>query len=202
MDAITPRNGWTDERRARLLDLWPDWTLSASAIAYQLGGGLTRNAVLGRANRLIRKGQLKPRLAVPPRKKLIRPGPRPWDIIGISRRAWERRRSLGRPLDAPRQARIANLKAGQRATPPIAIDCSEPDMLRLTIWELTKTTCRWPLDDPPEDNPVQTYCGKRPESGSPYCPYHSRVSYSPTFRSLSEAEHARRRRQAAIWFGS
>ena len=39
---------WTKERIERLKELWTEG-LSASQIAAELGGGLTRNAVLGKA---------------------------------------------------------------------------------------------------------------------------------------------------------
>ena len=43
--------GWTPEREERLLALWAaDW--SAGRIAAELGGGLTRNAVIGKVHRL------------------------------------------------------------------------------------------------------------------------------------------------------
>src|SRR3954471_17849588 len=42
---------WTEERIERLTKLWTEG-FSASQIAADLGGGLTRNAVLGKANRL------------------------------------------------------------------------------------------------------------------------------------------------------
>lgn len=42
---------WTDERVARLKELW-DKGLSASQIAQELGDGLSRNAVIGKAHRM------------------------------------------------------------------------------------------------------------------------------------------------------
>ncbi|NBU29555.1 MAG: GcrA cell cycle regulator, partial [Caulobacteraceae bacterium] len=43
--------GWTDERVNTLRTLWAEG-LSASQIAKQLGGGVTRNAVIGKVHRL------------------------------------------------------------------------------------------------------------------------------------------------------
>ena len=42
---------WTPERTDRLKGLWRDG-VSARDIAYKIGGDLTRNAVIGKANRL------------------------------------------------------------------------------------------------------------------------------------------------------
>lgn len=43
-------NPWTDDRIVKLKELWPD--TSAANIANALGGGISRNAVIGRARRL------------------------------------------------------------------------------------------------------------------------------------------------------
>ena len=42
---------WTDERVEKLRELW-DKGLSASQIAKELGEGVTRNAVIGKAHRM------------------------------------------------------------------------------------------------------------------------------------------------------
>lgn len=47
--AAATGSGWTEARVAKLRELWP--TKSASQIAKQLGG-VTRNAVIGKAHRL------------------------------------------------------------------------------------------------------------------------------------------------------
>ena len=44
--------GWTDERVARLKKLWSETGKSAAEIARELGGGLSRNAVIGKVHRL------------------------------------------------------------------------------------------------------------------------------------------------------
>ena len=62
---------WTKERIELLTKLWTEG-LNASQIAAELGGGLTRNAVLGKAHRLglaqsERKGASTPRPRKPTR---------------------------------------------------------------------------------------------------------------------------------------
>jgi GcrA cell cycle regulator len=49
-------NAWTEERVERLKKLWSDG-LSASQIAAELGGGVTRNAVIGKVHRLGLRGR-------------------------------------------------------------------------------------------------------------------------------------------------
>ena len=73
--------GWTPEREERLLALWnADW--SAGRIAEELGGGLTRNAVIGKVHRLLERREepsalpvaAKPRTGV--KKRLWKPEPK------------------------------------------------------------------------------------------------------------------------------
>mgnify|MGYP002650391054 CR=1 FL=1 len=51
--------GWTDDRVGALKKLWLEGQ-SASQIAKQLGGGVTRNAVIGKAHRLGLKARPSP----------------------------------------------------------------------------------------------------------------------------------------------
>ena len=53
---------WTDERVELLKKLW-NQGLSASQIAAELGGGVTRNAVIGKVHRLGLSGRAKTRCA-------------------------------------------------------------------------------------------------------------------------------------------
>lgn len=57
---------WTDERVALLKKLWGEGK-TAAEIAKSLGGGFTRNAVIGKAHRLKLSSRLSP-ITPPPRK--------------------------------------------------------------------------------------------------------------------------------------
>ena len=48
---MAAKNFWTEDNQALLVKLWKKG-LSARAIAESLGGGITRNAVIGKANRM------------------------------------------------------------------------------------------------------------------------------------------------------
>ena len=48
---------------------------------------------------------------------------------------------------------------------------------RCTIFDLTESTCRWPVGDPGKGDFF--YCGSRSKTGLPYCAYHSRIAYQP-----------------------
>ena len=68
---------WTKERIERLKELWTEG-LSASQIAAELGEGVSRNAVLGKAHRLgLAQGEGKVASTPRPRKPTHPPAPAP-----------------------------------------------------------------------------------------------------------------------------
>jgi hypothetical protein len=53
----------------------------------------------------------------------------------------------------------------------------EPIEGKLTVIELTKTTCRWPTGNP-RDLKTFRYCGEA-APGGPYCERHAQLAYLP-----------------------
>lgn len=51
----------------------------------------------------------------------------------------------------------------------------KPKKTKLSILDLTATTCRWPIGDP--ENPNFHFCGKKAVPGKPYCKEHSELAY-------------------------
>ncbi len=51
---------------------------------------------------------------------------------------------------------------------------------RVTIMMLTEQSCRWPIGDPGSEG--FSFCGKRSETGIPYCTHHARIAYQPVER--------------------
>ena len=159
---------WTDERVAKLRDMWLDGK-SASQIAAVLANGITRNAVIGKVHRLGLSGRVKPngqsaqRLRPakapspppPPREEIRQQPPR---THGANALAWA-------PLVDPRPV--------ERPVEDVVIPISE----RVTIMELKEDMCRWPLGDPQSMD--FRYCGSKSPIGVPYCAHHSRVAYQP-----------------------
>ena len=157
---------WTDERVELLKKLWGDG-LSASQIAAELGGGMTRNAVLGKSHRL----------------GLVRNG-----AAGVST---PRPRTVSRPLGSPLTAEPAmrpgptpainttsqQPSKGTRAASLPVEEASLPTQ-RLTIMELREGMCRWPLGDPTK--PEFRFCGSQGVVGLPYCTHHAQIAYQPT----------------------
>jgi GcrA cell cycle regulator len=53
----------------------------------------------------------------------------------------------------------------------------EPIDGKITVVELTPSSCRWPTGNP-RDLKTFRYCGE-PANGSPYCQRHARLAYLP-----------------------
>lgn len=141
--------GWTEERTA-LLKLYWLLGMSASQIAKKLDGGLTRNAVTGKAWRLGLSGRDQPSEPAVVRPKLEAPKRKPLP-----------------PVVAPhlRQATPISVYEGP---PGIALE----ELPRLM------TRCRWPLGDPRDTG--FSFCGcTKPDDGKPYCEAHERMAYQP-----------------------
>jgi GcrA cell cycle regulator len=159
-------NAWTDERVERLKKLWSDG-LSASQIAGELGGGVTRNAVIGKVHRLGLSGRGKPTGTGTPRPRKVAPrAPSPPTTLESLRR----RSSVAL---APARKPEPEVAFEPRPIEEVVIPMSE----RVTIMELRDSMCRWPLGDP--SSPDFRFCGLRSQTSLPYCGYHAQVAYQP-----------------------
>ena len=152
--------GWTEERVEVLKKLWLDG-FSASQIAKQLGGGLTRNAVIGKVHRLGLSGRAAPsqpqRAAFKPTRP-VRPTPAP-QPTPVLRRA--------EPAIAP------------EPPPPAVFACEETGSA--TVLTLGSHMCKWPIGDPSTDG--FSFCGRASGEG-PYCVQHARVAYQAQPRKI------------------
>jgi GcrA cell cycle regulator len=165
---------WTDDRVARLSKLWADG-LSASQIAADLGG-VTRNAVIGKVHRLGLSGRVKPA-----------------GKSGASarRKAPGGRKPNGTTRTPPRQTPRGTGAAGSKPQPhedvllkePVSLEA--PDSRKITLMQLTETTCKWPTGDP--TMPGFSFCGHTSQEDKPYCEFHSKLAFQP-------ASERRRRR--------
>jgi GcrA cell cycle regulator len=149
---------WTDERVETLKKLWLDG-LSASQIAKQLGGGLTRNAVIGKVHRLGLSGRATPSQPHRPVFKTPRP-PRP----------------VTPSIPTPRRSVDLQLRAEPLATPSLPVVLIE-ETGSATVLTLGAHMCKWPIGDPATDD--FTFCGRRAGAEGPYCVEHARVAYQP-----------------------
>ncbi|MDO1559069.1 GcrA family cell cycle regulator [Brevundimonas sp. 2R-24] len=149
--------GWTEERVGTLKKLWLDG-LSASQIAKQLGGGVTRNAVIGKVHRLGLSGRAAPSQPSRPAFRTTRPRP-------SQPSAPRRIEAAAAPRPAPQQP----------APPPPA---PMPDLPgTATVLTLGAHMCKWPIGDPTSNE--FSFCGRRAGETGPYCVEHARVAYQP-----------------------
>lgn len=153
--------GWTDERVEVLKKLWLDG-LSASQIAKQLGGGVTRNAVIGKVHRLGLSGRAAPSK---PARPVVRMTPRP------------------RPVSVPAAPRRpAALPVAQ---PTVIARREEPGSA--TVLTLGVHMCKWPIGDPSSRD--FTFCGQ-PAGGATYCAHHAAIAYQPVQRKGGRSQAA------------
>jgi GcrA cell cycle regulator len=157
---------WTDERVELLKKLWADG-LSASQIATEIGGGVSRNAVIGKVHRLGLSGRGKAKATSPQRPRKATRAP-----------------SAPAPLSQPVRNNVvlAPVPASLAVEPQTEVQVDEeavvvPMSERVTIMDLRESMCRWPMGDPTK--PEFRFCGARSVAGLPYCPHHARVAYQP-----------------------
>lgn len=172
-------SGWTEERVERL-KLMVKEGLSASEIARQLGG-VTRNAVIGKAVRLnlgpIGGGkasapmrarvQMAPRAVAPPKPRPVKQ-PIPKGVMVLT------------PLtggDVATQARLDNMEA--RANPPENVRLLARAFTPLPGREpvaFGSRGCKWPCGG---DGAEMLQCGCERVEGGPYCEAHAAVAFKP-----------------------
>ena len=166
---------WTSER-IELLKRCLHAGLSCGQTAREIG--VTRNAVIGKMNRLGLS--------------------RPKDVIG---RQLEQRRAarLARPK-TPRTWRSKRprlnifaqhemlMVAFRRPQPP-AEDIPIYNGRGCTLLELSQGKCRWPISNPGAED--FCFCGNEPVKGLPYCLGHARIAYRSVGRQRSSRRETR-----------
>ena len=146
---------WTAERIHQLKS-FVGAGLTCSQIAAEIG--VTRNAVIGKINRLglgPGRAAAAPGRACPPRVR--RPRLRTQSAL---------LRLIGQ----------APSLAGDAASPRVAVDSMQP----CTLLELAAGQCRWPLSEP--GAPDFAFCGNHQATGFSYCAGHARMAYRPAGR--------------------
>lgn len=142
---------WTDAEVEQIKVLFSSG-LSASRISLRLGSRRSRSAILGKLSRIgLLKGRVH-REESEPKERTPRPP-----------------RTRSQP-QLPK--RVSPHMALAKPWRPLA-----PEPHRVTILQLSSTTCKWPIGDP--GNEDFCFCGHGPRDGSPYCEYHARIAYRP-----------------------
>jgi GcrA cell cycle regulator len=163
------RATWSSERIELLKRCFHDG-LSCSQIAREMG--VTRNAVIGKMNRL-RLSRPRPVFVERvERERAARP------VQANAPRAWRPKRS---PLNIHTQHEM--LKAA--FAEPRAEDIPIHNGCGCTLLELGQGSCRWPINNPGAKD--FCFCGNEPVKGLPYCPGHARIAYRPAGRQRNSA---------------
>ena len=149
---------WTDERIAQLKAGW-EGGMTASQIAEQLGEGVSRNAVIGKAHRLGLES---------------RPSP--------VKNGDEGEVAVATPVVAPvavAPATIAPAPVVSMAPRPVPVLAKKParggKAAKTTLLDLNEKTCKWPIGHPGDAD--FHFCGKASQAGFPYCTEHCLVAY-------------------------
>lgn len=151
---------WTNDRIDLLMKLWGEGK-TAAEIAKSLGG-VTRNAVIGKAHRLKLSGRIanaQDEEAAAATQKSSK-----------SKSKSESKSSLSR--------RVAPHHASDIAAAVIEVELLEDDYCAgegIQLVELKEGLCRWPIGDPKEAG--FKFCGAKAQSGMIYCTHHCHVAY-------------------------
>lgn len=169
MDYYAPKLndlGWTDDRVDVLKRLHAEGC-SASTIALELGGGVTRNAVIGKIHRL--------KL---PTRGVYRPS------AASTAHARAARQHVKKPVESkPARPRLPALPALKREPLPAPRTEEGADVTALLgLVDLTSHSCRWPVTGERADT---MFCGrpivdgKSIYDGESYCAAHKRRAVNP-----------------------
>ncbi len=166
---MTP--GWTDDRVGALKKLWLEGQ-SASQIAKQLGGGVTRNAVIGKVHRLGLSGRATPS--------------QPARTTTTFRPARTRTTPPAQPSPPRRIEAVQPRPTAPVAPTPVERAPEQPGTA--TVLTLGAHMCKWPIGDP--SSREFSFCGRRASEGV-YCVEHAQVAYQPAMKKNSSTELAR-----------
>jgi GcrA cell cycle regulator len=193
---------WTDERIDRLKELWTQG-MTASQIADELGG-VSRNAVIGKAHRLGLQSRPSP---VKPNEGQDEPAPSPFEPeppaeaearpeaaqVEPEETETESETPPAAPEPAPAapQPQIRSIGPGgfvrqapgeqQSPIPPapprrLVPAKPSPEIADKTgLLDLNEKICKWPIGHPGE--PDFHFCGNPANPGFPYCVEHCGVAY-------------------------
>jgi GcrA cell cycle regulator len=152
---------WTDERVTLLKKLWGEGK-TAAEIAKALGG-VTRNAVIGKAHRLNLSNRVSP--------------------IQQNNKKPQAVRSQVQAQQPSQPAQRAAAKSAQAANDMPKRETGK----RIPLLHLKGNMCRWPMGDPREKN--FGFCGESSIAGLPYCADHAKAAYQAAGRGrLLQAE--------------
>ncbi len=152
---------WTEDRVSLLKRLWGEGH-TAAEIAKQLGG-VTRNAVIGKAHRLKLSNRVSPiqQNKKPANKNIERKITRKTvSTASVSSRKTSPVSSVSKNSPATHSSNNGNL---------------------YSLMELKPRMCRWPCGDPKHED--FGFCGAAAMPGLPYCEEHAKLAYQASTRN-------------------
>jgi len=155
-------NRWSEERVAVLTRLWNEGK-SASKIAAIIGGGITKNAVIGKVHR-IHLPSHGPNMPKGNKRRPKAAGIRRRQVLKINK---ARNDTLS--VDQAMEAALGPPK-------PFAVNDDGVDVTTLRgLLELGAHSCRWPIGDPSQ--PGFGFCPEHIKTHSVYCEAHHSRAY-------------------------
>lgn len=179
--------GWTEDRVGALKKLWLEGQ-SASQIAKALGGGVTRNAVIGKVHRLGLSGRAAPSTPARTTFRTARPSTTKAAAAAAATAAAPAA-APAQPTQAPSAPRRIEAVAPRPAAVPsqVAQPSAPVPMPELpgtaTVLTLGAHMCKWPIGDP--SSREFSFCGRRASEGV-YCVEHARVAYQPQVKKAKD----------------
>lgn len=170
-----------------LKDLWSaknSASMIASALFERTGRVFTRNAVIGKINRLGLQGLGHPaNTPRVPKKRKPRAQKPPAVVADVARK------DAVQDLASEARAMFPEMHIYEDTPPPeeeIVIPVSD----RVTLFDLAPGVCRYPIGDPL--SPGFSFCGADCDPMRSYCGYHHAVSYVPITKQKQPAWRAHR----------
>jgi len=196
--------GWSDERVEWLKRLWADGA-TCSEIANEMGGGLTRNGVIGKVTRLGLPRRGKAGVGGRPVRTQAAPKSAPRPIF---------KKTVMTPVQVKTKTgtsfhRMVEKVVTAQEMPDLELIAAPDPSLHVSIMDLRQHHCRWPIGDPGNIETFR-YCGADSDLEDAYCKHHARIAYVPAAARREHSEETkekirlaalRRRQSGQSWAG-
>jgi len=161
---------WTEDRVSLLTKLWGEGH-TAAEIAKKLGG-VTRNAVIGKAHRLKLSNRASP---IQQNKK-----PANSNAAKAQRVTPIKSKVKAKPV-AKQEKPLQKAKEAVLQDNVLKEKSVKKDGKLYSLMDLKPRQCRWPSGDPKEEG--FGFCGEHAMTGLPYCEEHAKQAYQATTRN-------------------